>query len=43
MRHFSEQGGTRSMAGYMIDTAAAIEGLTAKGIPANQLAPLCEP
>lgn len=24
------------MAGYMIDTAAAIEGLTAEGIPANQ-------
>ena len=24
------------MAGYMIDTAAAIDGLTAEGIPANQ-------
>ena len=24
------------MVGYMIDTAAAIEGLTAEGIPANQ-------
>ena len=24
------------MAGYMIDTADAIEGLTAEGIPANQ-------
>ena len=36
MLDFSEQGGTRSMAGYMIDTAAAIDGLTAEGIPANQ-------
>ena len=36
MLHCSEQGGTRSMAGYMIDTAAAIDGLTAEGIPANQ-------
>ncbi|MYD01463.1 MAG: hypothetical protein F4109_00445 [Gammaproteobacteria bacterium] len=36
MLHFSEQGGTHSMAGYMIDTAAAIDGLTAEGIPANQ-------
>ena len=33
---FSEQGGTHSVAGYMIDTAAAIDGLTAEGIPANQ-------
>lgn len=36
MLHFSEQGGTHSMAGYVIDTAAAIDGLTAEGIPANQ-------
>jgi len=36
MLHFSEQGGTRSMAGYMIDTAAAIDGLRAEGLPPNQ-------
>ena len=32
----SEHGGTHFMAGYMIDTAAAIDGLTAEGIPVRQ-------